>query len=81
MFGESNMETSFTIYKIDSQRGFALWLREPKPGLYVNLEGWDEEGGGKQVQVEGDMGTPMADSCGWMDGRNQHNTLKQLSFN
>ena len=30
----------------------------------INLEGWDGEGGGRDVQVGGDMGKPMADSCG-----------------
>lgn len=28
------------------------------------LEGWDGEGGGREVQVGGDTGTPMADSRG-----------------
>ena len=28
-----------------------------------NLEGWDGEGGGTEVQEEGDIGIPMADSC------------------
>ena len=28
-----------------------------------NLEGWDGEGGGRDIQVGGDMGKPMADSC------------------
>ena len=32
-------------------------------GLHNNLEGWDGEGGGRDVQVGGDMGKPMADSC------------------
>ena len=29
----------------------------------INLEGWDGEGGGRDVQVGGGMGKPMADSC------------------
>ena len=33
------METYITIYKIDSQREFAVWLRKFKQGLYINLEG------------------------------------------
>ena len=28
MCGESNMETCITVCKIDSQRGFAVWLRK-----------------------------------------------------
>ena len=40
MYGKSNMETYITIYKIDSQREFAVWLRTVKQGLCINLEGW-----------------------------------------
>ena len=50
MYGESNMETYNTICKIDSQWEFAVWLRELKLGLCDNLEGWDGEGGGRDVQ-------------------------------
>ena len=28
-----------------------------------NLEGWDEVGGGREAQDEGDMCIPMADAC------------------
>ena len=63
MCGESNMEIYITICKIDSQWEFAIWLRELKPGLCNNLEGWDVEGEGKDVQEGGDIGRPMADSC------------------
>ena len=62
-YGDSNMKTYITICKIDSQWEFAVWLRELKPGLGNNLEGWDAEGGGRDVQVGGDIGKPMADSC------------------
>ena len=41
MYGESNMETYITIYKIDKQQEFAVWLRKLKQGLCINLEGWD----------------------------------------
>ena len=47
--------------------------------LCDNLGGWDGEGDGKDVQERGDRYT-----YGWfmfMFGRNQHNTVKQLSFN
>ena len=38
-----------TICKIDSQRECAVWLQELKLGLCNDLEGWDEEGGGREV--------------------------------
>ena len=53
MNGKSNMETYITICKIDSQWKFALWLRKLKQGLCINLERWDEEGDGREVQREG----------------------------
>ena len=46
-YGKSNMETYTTICKIDSQQEFAVWLRKLKPGLCINLERWDGEGGSK----------------------------------
>ena len=54
MHGESNMETHVTVYKIDSQWEFAVCLRERKQGLCINLEGWEGEGDGKEVQEGGD---------------------------
>ena len=53
------METYITVCKIDSQGGIAVWLRELKKGLFINLEEWDGEGAskGKGVCI------PMADSC------------------
>ena len=50
MYGESNMETYITIYKIDSQWEFAVCLRKLKQGPFINLEGWDGEGDGKEFQ-------------------------------
>ena len=29
----------------------------------INLEGWDREGGGREVQKGGDICIPMADLC------------------
>ena len=49
MYGESNMETYITVCKIDSQREFAVGLRELKQGLCINLEGCDGEGDGREV--------------------------------
>ena len=63
MYGKSNMITYITICKIDSQQEFALWLRKLKQGLCINLEGWNGEGDGKEVQEGGDICTLMADSC------------------
>ena len=63
MYGKSNMETHIAICKIDSQQEFAVWLRKLKQGLCINLEVWDGEGNGREVQKEGDMCIPMADSC------------------
>ena len=53
-YRESNMETYITIYKIDSQWEFATCLRELKQGLCINLEGWDREGDGREVQEGGE---------------------------
>ena len=63
MYGKSNMETYITICKIDSQQEFAVWLRKLKHGLYINLEGWDGVGDGREVQKGGDIYIPMAVSC------------------
>ena len=53
--GESNTETYITICKIDSQWEFAVCLRKLKQGLCINLEGWDGETEGKEVQEGGDI--------------------------
>ena len=63
MYGRSNMETSITICKIESQGEFAVWLRKLKQGLCTNLEGWDGERDGRKVQKGVDICIPMADSC------------------
>ena len=80
MYGESNMETYITIYKVESQCEFADWLRELKQGLCMNLEGWYGEGDGREVQKgEGYMYT-----YGWFmlrSDRKQQNSIKQVSFN
>ena len=63
IYGECNMEIYNTICKIDSQWEFPVWLRKLKQGLCDNLEGWDEEGNGRDGQDGGDIDVPMADSC------------------
>ena len=54
------LETYITICKIDSQQGFAVWLRKIKQGL--NLEGWGGEGDGREVQKGGDICILMAEN-------------------
>ena len=63
MYGKSNMETYITTCKLDSQWELAVCLRKLKQELCINLEGWDGEGEGKDVQKGGDIYIPMADSC------------------
>ena len=73
------METYISICKIDSQWVFAIWLMELKPWLCNNLERWD---GGRWEGASRERGCIY--TYGWfmlMFGRNQHNSVKQLSFN
>ena len=54
----------FTLpYIKDSQGEFAVWLRKLKQELRINLEGWNGEGNGREIQKGGDICIPMADSC------------------
>ena len=69
MYGKSNMETYITICNIDSKQEFAVWLRKLERGLFINLEGWDGEGDGREVQKRGDICIPMVD---YMQVRKQH---------
>jgi len=55
--------TYITICKTDSQREFAVYLRDLKQRLCTNLEGWDGEGDEREVQEGGDICILMADSC------------------
>ena len=63
IYGKSYMETYITIFKIDSQWEFAACLRKLKQQLCINLDGWEAEGDGKEVQEGGDICIPVADSC------------------
>ena len=47
------METYITICKIDIQQEFTVWLGKLKQRLCVNLEGWDGERDGREVQKGG----------------------------
>ena len=71
---------NITICKIDSQREFAVWLRKLKQGLCINLEGWDGEGDGREVQKRGVYMQTYGSFILRFD-RKQQNTVKQLSFN
>ena len=62
MQGKSNMETYITICKIDSRQEVAVWLWKFKHGLCINLEEWDGEKDGREVQKGGAICIPMADS-------------------
>ena len=42
-----------TAFQIDSQREFAVWLRKLKQGFCINLEGWEGDGDGREVQKGG----------------------------
>ena len=61
--GRVNMEIYITICKTDSQLEFSVRLRRLKQGLCINLEVWDGEGDGREVQKGGNICTPMSDSC------------------
>ena len=61
MYGKSNMGTYITICRIHSQWEFAY--RKLKKGLCINLEEWDGEGDGRELQKGGDICIPMADLC------------------
>ena len=53
MYGNSNMEAYITMCKVDSQWGFAVWLRKLKQVICINLEGWDGEEDGREFQKSG----------------------------
>ena len=61
MYGESNIEIYITI--CNSQREFAVCLRKLKQGLCINLEEWNGEGDGREVQKGRDICIPVVDSC------------------
>ena len=63
MYGKSNIKTYITICKINSQWEFGVCLSKLKQGIRINLERWDGQGDGKEVQEGGDICIPMADSC------------------
>ena len=71
MYGKSHMETYITMCKIDSQWEFAVWRRKLKQGLCINLDRWDGEGDGREVQKGGDICISMTDSCSGLTENNK----------
>ena len=71
MYGESNTEPYINICKVDNQWEFAAWIMELKQGLCSNLEGWDGEGDGRDIQEGGDICILMADSCWYLAKNNK----------
>ena len=59
MYGKSNVETYITICKTDSQWEFAVWLKKPKQGLCIKLEGGDGEADGREFQKGRDICVPI----------------------
>ena len=57
------MEAYITRCEIGSQQEFVVWLRKLKQGLCVNLEGWNGEADGREVQKGEDICISMTDSC------------------
>ena len=43
--------------------GIAVCLRKLRQELCINLEGWDGEEDGSEIQKGGDISIPVADSC------------------
>ena len=43
--------------------GVCCRAQETQTGVCINLEGWDGEGDGTEVQKRGDICIPMANSC------------------
>jgi len=43
--------------------GIFYMTQGTKQGLCINLEEWDGEGNGREVQEEGDIYIPIVDAC------------------
>ena len=54
---------AFLIAQLIKNLPAAICLRKLKQGLCINREVWDGEGDGREVQEEGIICIPMADSC------------------
>ena len=62
MYGQSDMETYFTMCKIDGQQEFGM-AQETQTGALYQPSGQDGAGDGREAQKGGDMCIPVADSC------------------
>jgi len=62
MYGKSSMETYITTCK-KIANGNLLYGSGNSNGFCINLEEWDGEADGREVQKGRDICTPMADSC------------------
>ena len=79
MYGERGGEVrsmervtwKLTTHKTDNQQEFAVCLGKLKQGLCINLEGWDGEGDGREVQKGGKIHVPVADSCSGLTENNK----------
>ena len=50
--------------------GICCMAQETQMGLCINLEGWNGEGDGREIQKGGNICIPMADSCwGWTESK------------
>jgi len=77
---ESSTETYTLPYVKQTASGKLYKHRELNLVLWDNLEGCDGVGGGWEAQEGRDICILVADSQ-LLYGRNQHNIVKQLSFN
>ena len=59
MSGESNREADTYVTRQPMGICLTTQLREPKPGLCNNLEGWERVGGGRELQEGGGICTCM----------------------
>ena len=59
---------------------FAAWLGKLNQGLYINLEGWDGVGNGREVQNGGDTCIPIRLlRVPWTARRSNQSILKEIS--
>ena len=77
---ESSTETYTLPYVKQTASGKLYKHRELNLVLWDHLEGCDGVGGGREAQEGRDICILVADSQ-VLYGRNQHNIVKQLSFN
>ena len=63
MCGKSNIEAYTTIFKMESQWDFAVWLRKLKQEFCINLKGWDVVGDGRESQKGRDICIAIVYSC------------------